>query len=340
MARRLAPWPRPDRRPPPPAAHVGRTWAYASFGPPGQVVEREALPDIDATRIAVRQRRAAELQAEPERPGPGRNPHPLRRRPGGAPIQGPAGRPARRHAAARGRARQERLRGHRAALRGPRLRVRVLGRARRLRDRRRHAALRPRRRAAADHRLPLRPRLPPGGRRPHPDRGAHPLRGHPHRARLRRGAGARQGDAAAARADAARRARSRRGQERRLRPRARAGPEERRARGDHRRRHRRAVRRRGGRQDAGRAAGAAAGATPAGPTRRTCATRHREPPPVRTTHDGIAREGHRARHLAAVRLDAGRWCASSARSISWPRSSRTRRSTTSANGSARPTRRR
>ena len=38
--------------PAPPAAHEGRAWAYASFGPPGQVARREELPDIGATRIA------------------------------------------------------------------------------------------------------------------------------------------------------------------------------------------------------------------------------------------------------------------------------------------------
>ena len=38
--------------PAPPAAHQGHAWAYASFGPPGQVASREPLPDIGATRIA------------------------------------------------------------------------------------------------------------------------------------------------------------------------------------------------------------------------------------------------------------------------------------------------
>jgi zinc protease len=37
--------------PKPPAEHAGRAWAYASFGPPGQVVSHELLPDIGATRI-------------------------------------------------------------------------------------------------------------------------------------------------------------------------------------------------------------------------------------------------------------------------------------------------
>ena len=90
---------------------------------------RRRCPTSTRRSIAVRQRRAAELQGEPERPGPGGNPHPLRRRPGGARSEGPAGRPARRLAAARRRARQERLRGHRAALRGARLRVPVLDRS-------------------------------------------------------------------------------------------------------------------------------------------------------------------------------------------------------------------
>ena len=35
-----------------PAAHLGKPWAYASFGPPGPVVSRVALPDIGASRIA------------------------------------------------------------------------------------------------------------------------------------------------------------------------------------------------------------------------------------------------------------------------------------------------
>jgi zinc protease len=35
-----------------PAAHSGDAWAYADFGPPGAVVSREPLPDIDAVRIA------------------------------------------------------------------------------------------------------------------------------------------------------------------------------------------------------------------------------------------------------------------------------------------------
>jgi len=38
--------------PAPPAAHEGHAWAYDSFGPPGQVVSREDLSDIGATRIA------------------------------------------------------------------------------------------------------------------------------------------------------------------------------------------------------------------------------------------------------------------------------------------------
>jgi zinc protease len=37
--------------PSPPAAHEGHPWAYASFGPPGNVVSHEPLPDIDASRI-------------------------------------------------------------------------------------------------------------------------------------------------------------------------------------------------------------------------------------------------------------------------------------------------
>jgi len=38
--------------PTPPAAHEGHAWAYDSFGPPGQVVSRDDLPDIGAARIA------------------------------------------------------------------------------------------------------------------------------------------------------------------------------------------------------------------------------------------------------------------------------------------------
>jgi zinc protease len=38
--------------PAPPAAHEGLAWAYGGFGPPGQVVSRDDLPDIGATRIA------------------------------------------------------------------------------------------------------------------------------------------------------------------------------------------------------------------------------------------------------------------------------------------------
>src|SRR5262249_14289289 len=35
-----------------PAERQGRAWAYSSFGAPGKVVSREALPDIDAAHIA------------------------------------------------------------------------------------------------------------------------------------------------------------------------------------------------------------------------------------------------------------------------------------------------
>ncbi|HZZ88429.1 MAG TPA: insulinase family protein, partial [Caulobacteraceae bacterium] len=35
-----------------PAAHAGHAWAYASFGPAGQIVSRSELPDIGADRIA------------------------------------------------------------------------------------------------------------------------------------------------------------------------------------------------------------------------------------------------------------------------------------------------
>ena len=47
-------WRQAEAGPPPapPAAHLGHAWAYASFGPPGQVVSRDDLPDIGATRIA------------------------------------------------------------------------------------------------------------------------------------------------------------------------------------------------------------------------------------------------------------------------------------------------
>jgi zinc protease len=50
----LRAWRLADAGPPPaaPAAHTGHAWAYASFGPPGTVVSREPLPDIDASRIA------------------------------------------------------------------------------------------------------------------------------------------------------------------------------------------------------------------------------------------------------------------------------------------------
>ncbi len=49
----LAAWRHDETGPAPaaPAAHVGRTWAYTSFGPPGQVTSAEALPDVDATKI-------------------------------------------------------------------------------------------------------------------------------------------------------------------------------------------------------------------------------------------------------------------------------------------------
>jgi len=40
------------RAPAAPAEHQGSAWAYASFGPPGEVVSREPLPDIGAERIA------------------------------------------------------------------------------------------------------------------------------------------------------------------------------------------------------------------------------------------------------------------------------------------------
>jgi zinc protease len=47
-------WRQAEAGPPPapPAAHQGHAWAYSSFGPPGQVVSRDDLPDIGATRIA------------------------------------------------------------------------------------------------------------------------------------------------------------------------------------------------------------------------------------------------------------------------------------------------
>lgn len=50
----LSSWRIAEAGPPPgpPASHVGKAWAYASFGPPGTVVSRSPLPDIGATRIA------------------------------------------------------------------------------------------------------------------------------------------------------------------------------------------------------------------------------------------------------------------------------------------------
>ncbi len=47
-------WRQAEAGPPPapPAAHEGHAWAYASFGTPGEVVSRDPLPDIEATRIA------------------------------------------------------------------------------------------------------------------------------------------------------------------------------------------------------------------------------------------------------------------------------------------------
>ena len=123
-------WP-PGRlpRPAPPPAAAGRTSRATpgptpSFGPPGQVVSREALPDIGATRIAfangVRMNFKSSQNAQDRVE--------IRIRFGAGQEElghaGPAGRAARRDAAARGRARQERLRGHRALLRGPRLRFR------------------------------------------------------------------------------------------------------------------------------------------------------------------------------------------------------------------------
>jgi zinc protease len=49
----LGTWKLAEAGPPPapPAEHQGHPWAYASFGPPGAVVSREPLPDIDASRI-------------------------------------------------------------------------------------------------------------------------------------------------------------------------------------------------------------------------------------------------------------------------------------------------
>lgn len=50
----LSAWRTAEAGPPPgpPAAHSGKAWAYASFGPPGHEVSRTLLPDVDATRIA------------------------------------------------------------------------------------------------------------------------------------------------------------------------------------------------------------------------------------------------------------------------------------------------
>ena len=49
----LAAWHKDEAGPAPkaPAAHVGRDWAYASFGPPGVVTGATDLPDVGATRI-------------------------------------------------------------------------------------------------------------------------------------------------------------------------------------------------------------------------------------------------------------------------------------------------
>ena len=50
----LSAWKTAEAAPAPsaPAEHQGHDWAYTDFGPPGQVVSREALPDIGAVRIA------------------------------------------------------------------------------------------------------------------------------------------------------------------------------------------------------------------------------------------------------------------------------------------------
>ena len=50
----LSAWRQAEAAPAPgrPAERQGRRWAYASFGPPGKVVSRAALPDIDAAHIA------------------------------------------------------------------------------------------------------------------------------------------------------------------------------------------------------------------------------------------------------------------------------------------------
>jgi len=50
----LSAWKLAEAGPPPtpPAEHLGKAWAYASFGTPGTVVSREPLLDIDATHIA------------------------------------------------------------------------------------------------------------------------------------------------------------------------------------------------------------------------------------------------------------------------------------------------
>ena len=49
----LAAWRHAEGGPAPtaPAEHVGHPWAYASFGPPGQVVSTTDLPDVGATKI-------------------------------------------------------------------------------------------------------------------------------------------------------------------------------------------------------------------------------------------------------------------------------------------------
>jgi len=47
----------------PPAAHTAKTWPYERFGPPGRVVERRALADLDAT--AVRFENGVRLTVKP-----------------------------------------------------------------------------------------------------------------------------------------------------------------------------------------------------------------------------------------------------------------------------------
>ncbi len=78
----------PARRPPGAGLGVCQLWADGDRCQPRRRAGHRRHPH------RLRQRRAAEFQAERERPGPGGNPRALRRRPGRAVGQGPAGRQA------------------------------------------------------------------------------------------------------------------------------------------------------------------------------------------------------------------------------------------------------